>query len=109
MQIFFTEPSLLDLLRRIGIFQVDLHHRSLIRLSSGFNEGEGLGATLRGVAGLKSSGLDGSSEVGREETLLSRRGPDPHQPPFLLKQVNCQDLSHDHFNIQGVFFTLDLP
>jgi len=57
---------------------------SITSLSCGFNEGEGLGATLRGVAGLKSSGLDGSSEVGREESLLARRGPDPHQPPFLL-------------------------
>jgi len=51
MQIFFTEPSLLvGLLQRIRIFKLDLHH--ITAVLCGFNEGEGLGATLRGVEGL---------------------------------------------------------
>jgi len=71
----------------IRIFQLDLHHITDSAVLCGFNEGEGLGATLRGVEGPSVTGfwgLDGSSEVGWEESLLPCWGSNPHQPAFLL-------------------------
>jgi len=63
------------------------HHWSSCHVVS-TKEARGLGATLRGVAGLKCDrlgwGLDWSGEVGREESLLACWGPHPHQPALLL-------------------------